>query len=117
MRDILDLKWDGDIMPSRLAIGDAVLDTKAGTFTWGQATITLPLEEARIAELLMYHMGHPVPLPWLMKRLQLHHQVRTLFFDNIATRLKNKLDRLFNAKVMTEVEGRGWQLAFEGAPL
>jgi two-component system, OmpR family, response regulator len=98
----------------RIAVGDLELDTAASTVRRAGSRIDLTVRELAVLELLMREHGRVVSRDQILENAWPRGaDHRSNVIDVIVGRLRDKIDRPFNAASIETVRGRGYRLRIE----
>lgn len=97
--------------PTRLVVGDLVLDLVSRQVTRGNTPIELQPREFSLLEYLMRNAGRPVSRTMIMEHVwDYHFDPQTNVVDARVSRLRNKVDRGFHKKLIHTLRGVGYVL-------
>jgi two-component system OmpR family response regulator len=98
----------------RVAVGDLELDTATSTARRAGSRIDLTVRELAVLELLMREHGRVVSRDQILEHAWPRGaDHRSNVIDVIVGRLRDKIDRPFNAASIETVRGRGYRLRIE----
>jgi DNA-binding response OmpR family regulator len=97
--------------PTRLAAGDLVMDLLAREVSRGEAKIDLQPREFALLEYLLRHAGRPVSKTMILEHIwDYSFDPQTNVVDVLICRLRNKMDRDFEPKLIQTIRGVGYVL-------
>ena len=97
--------------PTRLAVGELVLDRLSRSVTRAGEAIDLQPREFRLLEYLMRHTGQVVTRTMLLENVwDYHFDPQTNVIDVHVSRLRGKVDRGFDHAMIQTVRGAGYML-------
>jgi DNA-binding response OmpR family regulator len=97
--------------PTRLVVGEVVLDLLAREATRGGQKLGLLPRELSLLEYLMRNAGRPVSKMMILAHLwDYSFDPQTNVVDVLLCRLRNKVDRDFSAKMIHTIRGVGYVL-------
>lgn len=97
--------------PTRLVVGDLVMDLLAREVTRAARTIDLQAREFSLLEYLMRHVGRVVSKTMILEHVwDYHFDPQTNVVDVLVCRLRNKVDREFPTKMIHTIRGVGYVL-------
>ena len=97
--------------PSRLTVGDLVLDLLSRSVTRGSETIDLQPREFSLLEYLMRNPDRPVTKTMILEHVwDYAFDPKTNVVDVLVCRLRNKIDRDFSLKLIHTMRGFGYVL-------
>ncbi len=97
--------------PSTLTVGDLTIDLLAREAKRGGAVISLPAREFALLEYLMRHPGRIVSKTSILENIyDYSFDPQTNVVDVLVCRLRNKIDKDFDRKMLHTVRGMGYVL-------
>jgi two-component system, OmpR family, response regulator len=97
--------------PTTLTVDDVVLDLLSRKVTRGSATLDLRPREFTLLEFLMRHAGHVVSKTMILSHVwEYNFDPQTNVVDVLVSRLREKIDRPFEKKLLHTVRGVGYVL-------
>ncbi len=100
--------------PTTLTVEDLVLDLLSRRVTRGDATIELRPREFRLLEYLMRNAGKVVSKTMILSHVwEYNFDPQTNIVDVLVSRLREKIDRPFEKKLLHTVRGVGYVLRAE----
>jgi two-component system, OmpR family, response regulator len=97
--------------PTRLVVGNLVLDLVTRQVTRGGTVIDLQPREFSLLEYLMRNAGRPVSRTMIMEHVwDYHFDPQTNVVDARVSRLRNKVDRGFEKNLIHTIRGVGYVL-------
>ncbi|MGX6566876.1 response regulator [Cupriavidus necator] len=97
--------------PTRLVVGEIVLDLLAREARRGSQRLDLQPREFALLEYLMRNAGHPVSKTMILEHVwDLSFDPQTNVVDVLVCRLRNKIDRDFPEKAIHTIRGVGYVL-------
>jgi two-component system OmpR family response regulator len=97
--------------PTTLTVDDVVLDLLSRKVTRGGTTIDLRPREFTLLEFLMRHAGHVVSKTMILSHVwEYNFDPQTNVVDVLVSRLREKIDRPFEKKLLHTVRGVGYVL-------
>jgi len=97
--------------PSRLIVGELVLDLLAREARRGDRRLDLQPRELALLEYLMRQAGRPVSKMMILEHVwDYHFDPQTNVVDVLICRLRNKVDRNFAEKMIHTIRGVGYVL-------
>lgn len=101
----------GAAEPTRLVVGDLVMDLLARKVTRAEQTLDLQAREFSLLEYLMRNAGRVVSKTMILEHVwDYHFDPQTNVVDVLVCRLRNKVDREFPAKMIYTIRGMGYVL-------
>jgi DNA-binding response OmpR family regulator len=101
----------GAAEPTRLVVGDLVMDLGARQVTRANRTIDLQAREFSLLEYLMRHEGHVVSKTMILEHVwDYRFDPQTNVVDVLVCRVRSKVDREFPAKMIHTIRGMGYVL-------
>src|SRR5213596_451687 len=98
--------------PTTLTVGDLSLDLLTRKVTRGDASIDLRPREFALLEFLMRNAGKVVSKTMILSRVwEYNFDPQTNIVDVLVSRLREKIDRPFEKKLLQTVRGVGYVLA------
>ncbi|MGE5198483.1 MAG: response regulator [Rhodospirillaceae bacterium] len=100
--------------PTTLTVGDLVLDLLSRRVTRGGTPIELQPREFTLLEYLMRNAGRVVSKTMIVSRVwEYHFDPQTNIVEVLVSRLREKIDRPFDTKLLHTVRGVGYVLRAE----
>ena len=97
--------------PTRLIVGELVLDLLAREAKRGDQWLDLQARELSLLEYLMRNAGRPVSKTMILEHVwDYSFEPQTNVVDVLVCRLRNKVDREFSAKMIHTIRGVGYVL-------
>ena len=97
--------------PTTLTVDDVVLDLLSRKVTRGGAALDLRPREFTLLEFLMRHAGHVVSKTMILSHVwEYNFDPQTNVVDVLVSRLREKIDRPFEKKLLHTVRGVGYVL-------
>jgi DNA-binding response OmpR family regulator len=97
--------------PSTLTVGDLTIDLLAREAKRGTTVISLPAREFALLEYLMRHPGRIVSKTSILENIyDYSFDPQTNVVDVLVCRLRNKIDKDFDRKMLHTVRGMGYVL-------
>ncbi len=97
--------------PTALTVADVVMDLLSRRVTRGGKTLDLRPREFTLLEFLMRHAGHVVSKTMILSHVwEYNFDPQTNVVDVLVSRLREKIDRPFEAKLLHTVRGVGYVL-------
>ncbi len=97
--------------PTRFAVGDLALDLLTREVSRGDVKIDLQPREFALLELLMRHKGQVISKTMIIEQVWGYsYDPMTNIVDVLVSRLRNKIDRDFDAKLIQTYRGVGYAL-------
>jgi two-component system, OmpR family, response regulator len=97
--------------PTRLVAGDLVMDLLAREVTRGEAKLGLQPREFALLEYLMRQVGQPVSKTMILEHIwDYSFDPQTNMVDVLVCRLRTKVDRDFEPKLIQTIRGVGYVL-------
>ena len=97
--------------PTTLTVADVVMDLLSRRVTRGGKTLDLRPREFTLLEFLMRHAGHVVSKTMILSHVwEYNFDPQTNVVDVLVSRLREKIDRPFEAKLLHTVRGVGYVL-------
>ncbi len=97
--------------PTTLTVADVVMDLLSRRVTRGGKTLDLRPREFTLLEFLMRHAGHVVSKTMILSHVwEYNFDPQTNVVDVLVSRLREKIDRPFEAKLLQTVRGVGYVL-------
>ena len=97
--------------PSTLTVGDLTIDLLAREAKRGDTVISLPAREFALLEYLMRHPGRIVSKTSILENIyDYSFDPQTNVVDVLVCRLRNKIDKDFDRKMLHTVRGMGYVL-------
>jgi len=97
--------------PTTLTVDDLTLDLLTRRVVRGQTTIDLRPREFALLEYLMRNAGHVISKTMILSRVwEYNFDPQTNIVDVLVSRLREKLDRPFDKKLLHTVRGVGYVL-------
>jgi DNA-binding response OmpR family regulator len=97
--------------PSTLTVGDLSIDLLAREAKRGDTVISLPAREFALLEYLMRHPGRIISKTSILENIyDYSFDPQTNVVDVLICRLRNKIDKDFDRKVLHTVRGMGYVL-------
>lgn len=101
----------GAAEPTRLGVGDLVLDLVARQVTRAGRVVELHAREFALLEYLMRNAGRPVSKTMILEHVwDYSFDPQTNIVDVLVCRLRNKVDRGFPTKIIHTIRGVGYVL-------
>lgn len=101
----------GGTEPTRLAVGDLVMDLGTREVTRGGRKVDLQPREFSLLEYLMRNAGRPVSKTLILEHVwDYSFDPQTNVVDVLVCRLRNKVDREFQQKLIHTIRGVGYVL-------
>ncbi|MDB5770771.1 MAG: DNA-binding response regulator [Burkholderia sp.] len=101
----------GGTEPTRLIVADVVLDLLARKATRGEKRLDLQPRELSLLEYLMRNAGRPVSKMMILAHVwDYSFDPQTNVVDVLVCRLRNKVDRGFDVKLIHTIRGVGYVL-------
>ncbi len=101
--------------PTKLQVGDLMLDLRNFRVVRGTTPITLQPREFRMLEYLMRHEGQVVTRTMLLEEVwDCHFDPQTNVLDVQISRLRNKIDKDFPVPLIHTVRGAGYRFGLHG---
>jgi DNA-binding response OmpR family regulator len=101
----------GAAEPTRLVVGDLVMDLLARKVSRAEYTLDLQAKEFSLLEYLMRNAGRVVSKTMILEHVwDYHFDPQTNVVDVLVCRLRNKVDREFAAKMIQTIRGIGYVL-------
>lgn len=101
----------GAAEPTRLSVGDLVMDLLAREVTRAGQRIDLQAREFALLEYFLRHVGHVVSKTMILEHIwNYHFDPQTNVVDVLVCRLRNKVDRGFPVKMIHTLRGMGYVL-------
>ncbi len=97
--------------PSTLTVGDLTIDLLAREAKRGDSVISLPAREFALLEYLMRHPGRIISKTSILENIyDYSFDPQTNVVDVLVCRLRNKIDKDFDRKMLHTVRGMGYVL-------
>ena len=97
--------------PTTLTVADVVMDLLSRRVTRGGKTLDLRPREFTLLEFLMRHAGHVVSKTMILSHVwEYNFDPQTNVVDVLVSRLREKIDRPFEGKLLHTVRGVGYVL-------
>jgi two-component system, OmpR family, response regulator len=97
--------------PSKLTVGDLTIDLLARDAKRGDSVISLPAREFALLEYLMRHPGRIISKTSILENIyDYSFDPQTNVVDVLVCRLRNKIDKDFDRKMLHTVRGMGYVL-------
>jgi DNA-binding response OmpR family regulator len=97
--------------PTRFAVGDLSLDLLTREVSRGDVKIDLQPREFALLELLMRHNGQVISKTMIIEQVWGYsYDPMTNIVDVLVSRLRNKIDRDFDTKLIQTYRGVGYAL-------
>lgn len=97
--------------PSTLTVGDLTIDLLARETKRGDTVISLPAREFALLEYLMRHPGRIISKTSILENIyDYSFDPQTNVVDVLVCRLRNKIDKDFDRKMLHTVRGMGYVL-------
>ena len=97
--------------PTTLTVAEVVMDLLSRRVTRGGKTLDLRPREFTLLEFLMRHAGHVVSKTMILSHVwEYNFDPQTNVVDVLVSRLREKIDRPFEAKLLHTVRGVGYVL-------
>ena len=97
--------------PTTLTVADVVMDLLSRRVTRGGKMLDLRPREFTLLEFLMRHAGHVVSKTMILSHVwEYNFDPQTNVVDVLVSRLREKIDRPFEAKLLQTVRGVGYVL-------
>jgi two-component system OmpR family response regulator len=97
--------------PSTLTVGDLSIDLLAREAKRGDTVISLPAREFALLEYLMRHPGRIISKTSILENIyDYSFDPQTNVVDVLICRLRNKIDKDFDRKMLHTVRGMGYVL-------
>ena len=101
--------------PTSLTAGDLTMDLLTREVTRGRERIELPAKEYALLELMLRHPGVILSKSTILEKVyEYNFDPQTNVVDVLVFRLRNKIDRDFEPKLIQTVRGMGYVLKPEG---
>jgi DNA-binding response OmpR family regulator len=101
----------GAAVPTRLVVGDLVMDLPARQVTWAGRSVALQAREFSLLEYLMRNAGRVVSKTMILEHVwNYSFDPQTNVVDVLVCRLRTKVDREFSVKLIHTVRGVGYVL-------
>jgi DNA-binding response OmpR family regulator len=101
----------GAAEPTRLIVGDLVMDLLARKVTRAERPLELQAREFSLLEYLMRNAGRVVSKTMILEHIwDYQFDPQTNVVDVLVCRLRNKVDREFPAKMISTIRGMGYVL-------
>ena len=102
-------QWDADVEPTRIEVADLVFDRLSREVTRSGKRIDLHPREFSLLEHLMRNPGKVLSKTFLLERLwDYSFDPQTNVVDVLICRLRNKLDKDFDKKLIHTLRGVGY---------
>ncbi|TFI60086.1 response regulator transcription factor [Sphingomonas parva] len=110
--EVLSRRGPARAEPTRIEVGDLVVDLLARSVSRAGAAIALTDREFRIVEFLARHAGRVVTRSMLLEHVwDYHFDPQTNIIDQHVSRLRQKLDQGFDQPAIQTVRGAGYMIA------